>query len=313
MKLKFNEKKVVKAIKSVFPKAKIISYKKFERGLAHQTYKVKIKNPNQYLVVRIYKLKNKKKVDANIQAIKFLRKKKFPTPQIYSNTLFKNQGIIIMEYLNGKEAEKVLLNSPNNIKVKILINSGKLLKRLHSMPIPHFWKHFKHDVKNNKEWVKWTRQRIKKYLQFAKENLKKEYFQFLEKEFTEFSKQLNKNFKLVPMHWDFHLGNILVNKKGDLVGIVDFDNTLRGDALAELGQIHHSLRFSTKNYKFLKYFLLGYNKKLSKKDENFIKWYSLMHNVAVTRSVWKKKKRLGWLIKENLKIIKEMMYNKKLI
>lgn len=312
MKLKFNEKKVKKVINTTFPKAFIVHYKKFERGLAHQTFKVRIKNPNRYVVVRIYKLKNKKKVDANTQALTFLHQKGFPTPRIYSDTQFKNQGIIVMEYLKGEEAEKILLGSSKQVKIKILKNSGKLLKKLHAIPIPKFWIHFKHEIKNKEEWIKWTRQRIKKYLEFAKNNLDSKYYEFLEKEFKKFSNLLNKDINFVPMHWDFHLRNVLVNREGDIVGVVDFDNTLKGDALAELGQVHHSIRFSTKNYKDFEYFLLGYNKNLTEKEKNFIRWYSLIHNIAVTRSIWKKKRRLLWIIKENLKIIKEMMKQSKL-
>ena len=217
-----------------------------------------------------------------------------------------------MEYLEGEQAEKTFLNSSEKVKIKILKNAGKLLKRLHTMPIPKFWIHSKHEIKNKKEWIKWTKHRIKKYLEFANKNLDKKYYEFLKIEFDQFSQLLDKNIKFVPMHWDFHLGNILVNKKGDIIGIVDFDNVLKGDALAELGQTHHSLRFSTKNYKYFQYFLFGYNKKLNKKEEKLIRLYSLLHNIAVTRSIWKKKRRLLWVIKENLKIIKEIMKQSKL-
>ncbi len=218
MGLKINEKRVEKEIRKTFPKAIIINYKKFEKGLAHQTFKVKIKKPNKYLVTRIYKLKNRKKVDANTKALIFLNKKGFPTPKIYSDIIFRNQGILIMEYLKGEQAEEILPNSPEKIKIKILKNAGELLRKLHMMPIPKFWKHFKHEVKNNEEWIKWTRQRIKKYSKFSKENLDDEYYKFLKGEFEKLSRILSKNIELVPMHWDFHLGNILANKKGDILG-----------------------------------------------------------------------------------------------
>lgn len=312
MKFKFNEKKVEKEIQKTFPQGKIIEYEQFKKGLVHQTYKVRIKDPTRYLVVRLYKTKNTKKVNTNINALTFLHKKGFPTPKTYSNSLFANYGIIIMEYLKGEQAEKIFLNSSEKIKMKILRNAGALIRKLHKMHIPRFWIHYKHEIKNKKEWIQWINKRIEKYLAFAKGNLNSEYYQFLKKEFKELISILNQKMEFVPMHWDFHLGNILVNKNGDITGIIDFDNILKGDSLAELGQTHHSLRFSTKDYEYFQYFLLGYNKKLTKKEEKLILGYSLLHNVAVTRSIWKKKRRLSWIIKENLKIIKEIMIlNKK--
>lgn len=306
MKLKL-DKDVKKEINKIFPNATILYFKPFENGLVHAIYKVKITNPDKIMVVRIYKLKRANQINANNQALSFLNKRGFPTPLVYLNTPLKNNGIILMEYIDGKQAEKVFLNSSKKIKIKITKNSGKLIKKLHNLVIPKFWIHHKHEIKNKKEWLRWIKIRINKYLTFSKENLDKQYYIFLKKELEELFVLLNYKMKFVPMHWDFHLGNILVNKKGDIKGIIDFDNILKGDSLAELGQIHHSLRFSTNNYTYFKYFLQGYKKKLSEKEERIIRGYSLLHNVAIIRSIWKKKKRLGWIIKKNLKIMREMM------
>lgn len=310
MKPKFIEKRVLKEIHKTFPNARISSYKKFKEGLVNPTYKVKIISPNKFLAVKIYKQKNLQYVDTGISIMKYLYGENFPVPIIYSNTMFTKQGVVVMEYLNGKSGLKTYNSSTQRSKQKILLNSGKIIKEIHNLKAPAIWVHPKHNVENKKEWIEWTKKRVEKYNLFIKRNMP-EYSLKMEDEFNSFLKILReKDIAFVPMHWDFHLSNILVNDNQEIVGIFDFDNAMKGDSLAELAQFKYWLRLNSDDWDNFKYLIKGYGLKLTPKKQALIRGYLLLHLIAVNRSIWKSKRRLSWLIKKQKVMLDEILSQK---
>jgi len=307
VKPKFLESRIENEIRKTFSDSSIISYKKFNSGLVSPTYKVRIKNPQKILVVKIYKAKNHLLAQTNENVSNYLFKRGFPVPRVYSRTLFKKQEIVVMNYIWGKNALSVYKNSSISKKRKILKNLGILMKRIHTLKIPSQWIHHKHEIKNKKEWINWTKNRIKRYLSFAKENLNLKHFLFLKKEFKNFLSLLRKDLEFVPLHWDYHLDNILVDSQGNISGLFDFDNAMKGHSLADLGQTKYWVRFTLKDFQAFEYFLEGYGKSFRDEEKNLIRSYCLLHLVAVTRSIWSKKRKLKWIIEEHKKILDELM------
>jgi|TARA_B100002003_G_scaffold162947_1_gene151213 Ser/Thr protein kinase RdoA (MazF antagonist) len=304
-KLKFNKEKLEKQIHKVFPKSKIKSFKEFKTGLVSPTFKVDIINPKKSLVIKLSKNKNKKKIDTNNKILTYLNKHNIPSPKIYLTGIFDKKIITIMEYLNGDVASSIYKKNKKARK-NILLNAGKVLKKIHSLKIPAFWVHQHHEIKTEKEWKKWTRLRAEKYLKFCYKKLPK-YNSFLEQELREFLEILEKEkkIKFVSLHWDYHLSNLNANSKGEIKGVFDFDNAMKGHNLADIGQTAYWIRFHTNDYKNFKYFLKGYKSKFSKKELKLIRGYFLLHILAVTRTIWHKQPRLTWIIKDHKKIIKE--------
>jgi len=112
--------------------------------------------------------------------------------------------------------------------------------------------------------------------------------------------------RFVPLHWDYHLSNLKIDSKGRVVGVFDFDNAMKGHNLGDLGQTAYWIRLKEKKEENFKYFLKGYKNQFSKRELKMIKGYFLLHILAVSRSIWFKQKRLGWLIEEHKKMIKEL-------
>ena len=307
VKPKFLESRIESEIRKTFSDSSITSYKKCNSGLVSPTYKVRIKNPQKILAVKIYKTKNHLLAQTNENVSNYLFKRGFPVPQIYSRTLFKKQEIVVMTYIKGKNALLAYRNSSISKKRKILKNLGVLMRRIHTLKIPLRWIHHKHEVRNKKEWINWTRNRIKKYLSFVKENLEPDYYLFLIEEFEKFLPLLRTNLEFVPLHWDYHLDNVLVDSQGNISGLFDFDNAMKGHSLADLGQAKYWVRFTLKDFQAFEYFLKGYGKSVGDKERVLIRGYFLLHIIAVTRSIWLKKKKLKWIIKEHKKILDELM------
>ena len=304
---RFNKKCILNQIKKTFPNAEIISSKRFEKGLVSSVYQFKIKNPKKELAVKIYKVKNKKGVILNNKIISFLYKKEFPVPKIYSNSIINKQGVVVMELLKGNNANEVYKKASPSLKKDVLYSLGELMRKFHKLKIQKFWEHPKHPIKTKKEWINFTKLRVRKYLKFVKENLEEKYYKFLKKEFNNLIKLLGKKVKLVPLHWDFHFDNILINKRGQITGIFDFENSIKGDYRAELGQFWYWLRCKQHEYEGIKHLVKGYGKRLNKRDWAVIKGYIILHLAAVTRSIWKKQPRLSWIIEKHYIIIEELM------
>jgi|TARA_Y100000310_G_C20549354_1_gene747247 aminoglycoside phosphotransferase (APT) family kinase protein len=303
--LKFNKNKIEILIRKSFPNSHIESYKQFSTGLVSPTFKVKIKNPSKTLVVKLGKLKNKNKFHQNNKILNYLNENQLPAPKVFFDRISDKKFITIMDYSSGEVASKIYQKAKLQLRKKILLDVGRKLKLIHSLEIPSFWVHQHHEVKNKKEWKKWTKLRIDKYLTFLKNKLSN-YYDFLEKELDEFWQILEKEkIDFVPLHWDYHLHNLNVNSNGKVTGIFDFDNAMKGHSLADLGQSAYWLRFEMNDYKNFDSFLKGYKNKFTNKELKLIRGYYLLHLLAVTRSLWFKQKRLGWIIDKHKEILDE--------
>ena len=200
-----------------------------------------------------------------------------------------------MEYAEGDIAGEIYAHGNQKLRKNILKNAGKILRRIHNLNAPPFWIHQHHEIKNASEWKRWTENRVKKYLIFSEENLS-EFYETLKKELEDFWRVLDRTkIKLVPLHWDYH------------TGVFDFDNSMKGHNLADLGQTAYWIRFQLKDKKNIENFLTGYKKNFSKEELKMIQGYLILHLLAVSRTIWRKQKRLKWILKEHKKILKEML------
>lgn len=303
--LKFNKDKIELLIKKSFPSSRIESYSQFSTGLVSPTFRVTIKDPSKILVVKLGKLKNRSRLHKNNKILNYLNGNNLPSPKVFFDGVSERKYLTIMDYSPGIVASKVYQTADSPLKKKILFNIGKKLKEIHNLKIPSFWIHNNHEVKNATEWKKWTKERIDKYLAFFKKKLPSDY-PFLKKELAEFWEILRKeDIGFVPLHWDYHLHNLNVNDSGEVTGIFDFDNAMKGHSLGDIGQSAYWLRFEMNDYRNFESLLKGYKKRFTQKELKMIRGYYLLHLLAVSRSVWFKKKRLGWIINKHKAIIEE--------
>jgi aminoglycoside phosphotransferase (APT) family kinase protein len=303
----FNKLKVEKIIQKSFPDSKIINFKKFQTGLVSPTYKVRIKNPEMMLVVKLSSLKNKKLLEINNKILEYLHKNKIPTPKIYFSEIKDRKFVTVMDFIRGDVASNAFRKANTDTKKKILEDVGKTLKKIHKLKIPSFWEHHKHEIRTVKQWNSWTDNRIEKYLFFIKRKWP-ELYPNLQKRLFLFRDLLEKyNYSLVPLHWDYHLSNINVDETGQVTGIFDFDNAMKGHNLADIGQMAYWLHLHFNSDKYLNYFLDGYQRKFSDNEKELIRGYEILHILAVSRTIWFRQKRLGWIIKKHEKILKELL------
>lgn len=305
-KLKFDKQKIEKLIQTVYPNSRIKKYSQFTTGLVSPTFKVEIENPRKILVLKLARLKINEKIHKNNEILNYLHENKIPAPKIILEKISDKKIITIMTYLEGKSIKDYYRVSNKNTKEKMLRNAAKKLKDIHNLKIKKFWQHQKHEIKNKKEWKSWTSLRIEKYLRFFKNKIDENIYYKIAQNLENFQRILkNKKIDFVPLHWDYHPSNINVDKNGKVTGIFDFDNAMKGHSLGDIGQSLYWIKFETDDKKASKYFLDGY-KNFDEDEIKIINGYLLLHMLATTRSIWKKK-RLNWIIQKHMKMINEML------
>lgn len=228
-----------------------------------------------------------------------------PAPRVFFDGMF----VTVMEFIPGKVASDVFRGAGPVVKRRLLRSAGSLLRRIHGLRIPSFWVNERHPVSNKQEWKQWTRGRVSKYLAFSRSK-KFGRHDFLERELTDFLRMLYaERIDYVPLHWDFHLSNLNANRKGEVTGVFDFDNAMRGHSLADLGQVLYWLRFRFGDRGTFEHVLKGYKGAFTRKQTRMVRAYCLLHLLAVSRTIWNKR-RLRWIIEEHERMREEFVNSK---
>jgi Ser/Thr protein kinase RdoA (MazF antagonist) len=301
-----HEEKISTAIHKIFPEAVVNSTLKFSKGLASTVYKVELSNPDQILAVKIFPKKIETRVEKSLKISNYARENGIPTPRSYDIVNEEEVGWVVMDCLPGVVASEAWEVATAEQKKLILDNSGATLKKIHNLKIPTFWIHEKHEITSNKEWILWTKLRIQKYLAAAEQNLDKELFDFLVIKFKRLQElyDTGPEFRIVPLHWDFHLSNINVDENSKISGVFDFDNAMKGHDMADLGQTMYWLVIQQKvsNTEMFDTLFAGYGG-VSRIDREFVQLQFLLFLAGVMRSTWSKE-HLRWLNDLHVEVLK---------
>jgi len=212
-----------------------------------------------------------------------------------------------MEYIDGKVGTDALIQVNDSDKSIIMKQAGLNLRRIHDIKaIPNSWKNKKVEIRNYDDWRKWTKKRIRKYLRFCLEHFDKIMYEKIQSRLMNLEKQLNsKDREIVPLHWDYHLGNVIFDSNYKIITTLDFCCAMPGDLYADIGQTLYwqLIKIKTKNH--FDDFLYGYKKSYSKTEIALIENYYLLHLLAVTRSTWDKQE-LAWLKEMHLTLLGEI-------
>jgi aminoglycoside phosphotransferase (APT) family kinase protein len=306
-------------LKYKFPNSKIVEIKYFSEGLASKNFLICLGNLWQKLVVKEFKLKHLQDIEKDIKIQKYLSNLGFVQPKIVAIDKDLEPGILIMEYIEGKVGTDAFLQASDSNQSIIMKNAGKNLKLIHDIkPIPEFWQNKKVEIKNFVVWRKWTKERIDKYLDFGIKNFDKALFEKIQSRMKLLEEQLStentensevtekaKRREIVPLHWDYHLGNIIYGSDFEIISTIDFPSAMPGDLYADIGQMLYwqLIKFKTRNH--FDDFLNGYKESYSKGEIALIENYYLLHLLAVTRSTWNKVE-LTWLKEMHLKMLEEV-------
>lgn len=306
-KFELNKNRIQELLRSLFPSCSIVSSSKFSTGLVSPSFDVCLASPNMHVLVKLTKRKHAKRIHKNNLILTYLKEEGLPASQIFLEQEFDRKIVTVMELLPGSSACKVFELLSVQKRKHLLSHAALLLRRIHQLPIPSFWQHQEHEILTRDEWIKWTEKRVCTYVTFFSRKYS-DRIGLIEQELHQFITILRKkSFKMVPLHWDFHLSNMNANAIGEITGVFDFDNAMKGHHLADLGQFKYWLRQRQKIMDFSDV-ATAYGD-LSQDDIKIIDYYYLLHILAVSRTIWLRK-RLRWLRDEHELMLNEYFFPK---
>ena len=137
-------------------------------------------------------------------------------------TLEDGSVFMVLTYLEGESAEDVLPSLSDEEAYKLGIEAGKVLKKLHIIPI---------EVQEKSWWEKY-KEKMPRKIKALKECEHKLPLEFFLIEYYESKAYLMEDRPLMFSHGDYHAGNMIVfNGK---IGIIDFDKNTIADPYDEL-------------------------------------------------------------------------------
>ena len=128
---------------------------------------------------------------------------------------------MVLTYLEGMEAEKEILKYDELTQYKMGLEAGRMLKGIHSLPIPA----------QKESW--WDRYKVKMQRKIDA-LLSCSYRLLMQEEIIKYYKEnayLMQDRPLVYSHGDYHLGNMIINN--GKIGVVDFDKVNPADPYDE--------------------------------------------------------------------------------
>lgn len=295
---------ILKILQIYFPNDTIIDQSKFPEGLNSEVYKIVLQS-NRIVVAKIFNKRIQKNVEKDIQIMKFVNQNAFNTSRIIAYDISDPElGVVLQDFLNGQTGSDFFQDN-HLLRSKLMRNFGKNLLRIHSLKnIPNVWQNFKTPIKTPNEWKEWILTRIDKYLLFFNDKLSQKQPEKVAIQLNFLKAYINEvDMQISPLHGDYRLGNVLVDKNAKLLSTLDFENAMPGDRLADLGQAVYWQIFKFGNdTELIDSMLNGYFENYDYKTKQVIFTYALLHLLAVTRTNWNNQE-LDWLKKKHFEML----------
>ena len=240
----------------------IQSLVRLNQGMANTNYLV-----NKSYIFKIYSVRTVKQLSFELEVLKQLKRKRFPSPRVVKNnkgklySVYHRRPCAVFEYIKGKMLKKA---TPSSLK-----EVGKQTAKLHKL------------LKNKQQKVsrvKWDFVDVKKALKKERKGIIKKRFPQAKERLDFLQQELNK-IKLPNSlvkgftHQDIKPDNIVISKSGKM-SFIDFDNSYRGVLLIDLmTTVIWTCFKNNKLYKpYFNAYLKGYNsqRKLTVQENKYI-------------------------------------------
>lgn len=140
--------------------------------------------------------------------------------------VWDNEVYSIQSWIDGVDAEEVILTFSDNEQYYYGFEAGQILKKIHSIPIPNTLKDWKSRFNRKMDY------KIQKYMECPIKY--KDGQAFID--YINENRHLIKNRPQVYQHGDYHIGNMMIDQNGRLY-IIDFDRNDYGDPWEEFNRI----------------------------------------------------------------------------
>lgn len=199
---------------------------KIEKGWSHEKkYCVMDEKGKKYLlrISSMEQLENKK---TEFENMKMVSKLGIPMCQPIEFGICDEGVYSLQSWIEGRDAEEVLPTLTDEQIYAYGMEAGRILKKMHTIPAPN----------EVEEWeIFFNRKMERKIVAYNNCELKYENGEALI-QYIEANRHLLKNRPQTYQHGDFHIGNFMIDEKGQLV-VIDFNRDDYGDPWEEFNRI----------------------------------------------------------------------------
>ncbi len=207
----------------------IKSIEPFNKGWSSDEKYIARNKDGKMFLLRISPAVNKERVLMHVEFLKQCKVDNIPTHKLlgHGNCLDNQSYFLLLEWIDGEDAEKKIPVLNKNEQYKLGVQSGRILKKIHN---------FNLDICPKSSWSDRYDRKIDSKIKMYKEcELNYEKGHLLLETVNKYRGSL-KDVIIVPHHGDFHVGNMLVDDNGQLY-IIDFDRHDHGDPWEEFNRI----------------------------------------------------------------------------
>jgi len=188
---------------------------------------------SQSFLLRLTEISNFNHVQMEFDTLNTLSSPNISTPIEIGISLDKLYCYTLYHWIDGEDTSDCIQQSPKNDQYKLGIESGKLLRKIHQIPI----------AQPAISWEEHYTKKINRKIEHLNNcPLKLEnsdiYLEFINK-----SIHLLKGRQYTFHHGDFHIGNTLIKSNGE-VSLIDFNRHDIGDPWEEFNRIPFSVELS---------------------------------------------------------------------
>jgi len=237
---------VTRVAQKIFADSRVVEYSLFEKGLTSVAIRVQLDNPNKEIVIKVFDPEKLIAVQKSADIANYCKQFGIPAPYTYG--ILTEDNVVVMDYVTGCDVSDSWVTLDPTAQSAVLFSMGALLRKIHSLEPIDSWVDQKHHITTTIEWEDWIHQRVVKCTDAARVNVPGRLYEYLAQKGTQLRDKYIKGsaYTIVPMHWDYHFSNISVTGS-DVTGVFDFDNAMRGHALADIGQAMYWLALQEKS------------------------------------------------------------------
>lgn len=287
----------IKAIlKKHFPKQNINDITRITQGYSHYMYDCELKD--KHVILRIsFNKKADLSIAKEIWVIDQYKKVGVPVPKIYAWKEQEDFDYMIMQKFEADNLEQIWNNLSENEKIQVAEEMGKLLRKMHSVPIKKFGHigsngvisdsfSFRKQSDDNVKKSDWVNVLFSSGLKdlslvIAQDLITPEQSSKILK-YLHSHVQMIKDCKPALVHTDFQLGHLFVkkqNNKWKIVGLIDFEFAYAYAPEFDFIKLHRAGILDDKKIK--KAIMNGYGaKELHKEFDKVVLIYRLIRDIG---------------------------------
>ncbi|WP_411844215.1 aminoglycoside phosphotransferase family protein [Salinicoccus sp. HZC-1] len=210
-------------------KYRIKSIEPFSKGWSSDNKYIALDDTGIKYLLRLSPITAKDRVLTHAEFLEQCRKNDIPTHSLtgHGNCLKNQYYFLLLEWINGKDAEEKISSLSKDEQYELGIQAGKFLQKIHN---------FELDMQPRSSWPHRYNKKIDNKIEMYK-NCELKYDKgHLLLETVEKYRGMLKEVAIVPHHGDYHVGNMLIDANNQLY-IIDFDRHDHGDPWEEFNRI----------------------------------------------------------------------------